>query len=392
MVAIIIKLVSNDDNSFKLALIIFLEDTKYMTILTRQERERLVLDLYNQGKTYREIAKEARISPRDIGVILKAVEDTRTEGSKGEQQENNNDAENDQEQGQQHSFLSTQAYKLFSEGKTPIEVAIELNLRESEATGFYKEYWKLKQLHNLNVVYEEIKDDIESFLKLYKLAKTKGMDVKQVVNTLAIANNNLPDIEWRYKRLQKEVNTLEFKKQQSHVALSYFKSQIEKHSKTLNFLRISCGRERIEIEKLCNEKISLEALVTEFKNKNEEYLKIKEAAYEEVISVLTNGKLLLRFATASVIESLRRNPELCNFVLNDISKNNNTTSGSDHLSLMSPGQQLQQSFSYLNNDIYSAVLLEESEKLYNIFITKLTNSVIAATRVQYLDHTLMLKI
>ena len=41
-----------------------------MTILTRQERERLVLDLYNQGKTYREISKEARISPRDIGVIL----------------------------------------------------------------------------------------------------------------------------------------------------------------------------------------------------------------------------------------------------------------------------------------------------------------------------------
>ena len=42
-----------------------------MTILTRQERERLVIDLYNQGKTYREISKEARISPRDIVVILK---------------------------------------------------------------------------------------------------------------------------------------------------------------------------------------------------------------------------------------------------------------------------------------------------------------------------------
>jgi DNA-binding NarL/FixJ family response regulator len=33
---------------------------------TRQERERLVLDLYNQGKTIREIAKEARISFRDM--------------------------------------------------------------------------------------------------------------------------------------------------------------------------------------------------------------------------------------------------------------------------------------------------------------------------------------
>ena len=59
-------------NSFKLPLYyIFLEDTKYMTILTRQERERLVLELYyNQGKTYREIAKEAKTSSRDIGVIL----------------------------------------------------------------------------------------------------------------------------------------------------------------------------------------------------------------------------------------------------------------------------------------------------------------------------------
>ena len=39
-------------NSFKLLLYyIFLEDRKYMIILTRQEKERLVLDLYNQGKT-----------------------------------------------------------------------------------------------------------------------------------------------------------------------------------------------------------------------------------------------------------------------------------------------------------------------------------------------------
>jgi hypothetical protein len=34
-------------------------------------------------------------------------------------------------------------------------------------------------------------------------------------------------------RLQKDVNTLEFKKQQSHIALSYIKSQIEIQSKAL---------------------------------------------------------------------------------------------------------------------------------------------------------------
>jgi DNA-binding NarL/FixJ family response regulator len=53
------KLVAEgNNNSFKLPLYyIFLEDTKYMMILTRQERQRLVLELYNHGKTIREIAK-----------------------------------------------------------------------------------------------------------------------------------------------------------------------------------------------------------------------------------------------------------------------------------------------------------------------------------------------
>jgi hypothetical protein len=86
-------------NSFKLLYPIFLEDTKYMTILTRQERERLVLDLYNQGKTYREISKEARISPRDIGVILNKAVKEKTRGSK----EDNVNSEKDQHQEQKEA-------------------------------------------------------------------------------------------------------------------------------------------------------------------------------------------------------------------------------------------------------------------------------------------------
>ena len=99
MIATVTKLVSNDNNnSFKLPVYyIFLEDTKYMTILTRQKRQRLVLELYNQGKTIREIAKEARMSFRDIGVILNKAVEEKSEGIK--QQDDNNDAgENKEEQ------------------------------------------------------------------------------------------------------------------------------------------------------------------------------------------------------------------------------------------------------------------------------------------------------
>jgi transposase len=137
-----------------------------MTILTRQERERLVLELYNQGKTIREIAKEVRMSFRDIGVILNKAVEEKVERLKEQHEEI------------QQLSVSSQAYKLFSDRKTPLEVAIALNLKESEVTEFYKEYWKLKQLHNLNVVYEDLKGDIDPFLKLHKLAKRKGMGVK----------------------------------------------------------------------------------------------------------------------------------------------------------------------------------------------------------------------
>src|SRR5215208_7460678 len=365
-------------NSFKLPLCyVFLEDTKYMTILTRQERERLVLELYyNQGKTYREIAKAARISPRDIGIILNKVIEEKVEGSKEEQ--GNINSKNHNQENKQHLSISAQAYKLFSDRKTPLEVAIALNLGESEATKFYKEYWKLKQLHNLNIVYEETKGDIKPFLKLYKLAKAKGMSVKQVVNLLAIANNDLSSIEERFKRLRNDTSILGFRKHTLERNLYQLNNQIATTANLLNSFNMSCNRERREIENLYNEKARIENLVTHFKNNNEEYLKIKQAAEEKVKDVLTNGKLILKFATLSVIESLRINPELCNFALYNISNSTATTYGSNYLSLMLLGRQQQhqqQSF----NDIYTALILEEAEKLYNKLTRELTNGVIAAT-------------
>jgi Mor family transcriptional regulator len=48
-------------------------------VSTRQERERLVLNLYNQGKNTREISQEARMSFSAIGAILKkAVQENET--------------------------------------------------------------------------------------------------------------------------------------------------------------------------------------------------------------------------------------------------------------------------------------------------------------------------
>jgi hypothetical protein len=352
-----------------------------MTILTRQERERLVIDLYNQGKTYREISREARISPRDIRIILNKAVEEKTEESKEEaikQQDGNDAEENKQQEQEQRLSLSAQAYKLFSDRKTPLEVAIDLNLRESEATKFYREYWNLKQLHNLNIVYEELKGDIDPFLRLYKLAKIKGIGVRHVVDILAIANDDLPAVEKQFKRLGNDMSMLQFQKGIDGRNLYQLNNRIASTTKLLNYYRLSCIRERREIESLYNEKTRLQAIVTEFKSNNEEYLdKIKKAAEDKIKDVLTNGKFLLQFAVASVIESLRMNSELCNFVIYDNSNITTISYGSNYPSLMLSGRQQQQQQSF--NDRYTALILEEAEKIYNQLITELTNKAITAS-------------
>jgi hypothetical protein len=81
--------------------------------------------------------------------------------------------------------------------------------------------------------------------------------------------------------------------------MAYFNNQIEMKSKALTSYHMSCIRERREIEKLYNEKAVIANLVTQFKNSNKEYLKIKQAAYEELKSVLIDSKLLLIYYSPS---------------------------------------------------------------------------------------------
>src|SRR5215207_2405685 len=196
-------------------------------MLTRQEKEQFVINLYNQGNTIRDIAKEARMSFRDIGAILKKAS--------GEMEEKQDIKES--------LSLSNKAYRLFSKGKTPIQVAITLNLSEDETTKFYQEYWNLKQMHELRIVYEEIGADIVHFLKLYRLSKDAHMNPRQTINLLEIANNGLQSVERRYQKLQRNVNDLESKELDASINLEDLNGQIQNAKQRLNSYRLFCQKE-----------------------------------------------------------------------------------------------------------------------------------------------------
>jgi predicted DNA-binding protein YlxM (UPF0122 family) len=193
------------------------------------ERKKRVIDLYfSQHKTYIEIAEIERMSPRDINVIIKEEEATR---QKYQHQ-------------QQQGVLSSKAYELFSKRKTPVEVAIALNLREPEVTNMYREYWKLKRLDKLDSAYKELGDDgMRNFLKLYRLAKKEGVSVEQVVKLLLLVDERDPfgliQLEKRREWLIAKIHDLDMQIERSKNYLQSLSNQIANARNWLSDYNIS---------------------------------------------------------------------------------------------------------------------------------------------------------
>lgn len=321
-----------------------------MMILNRQEKENLVLDLYyNQKKTYRQIAKIARISPRDIGATL-------------------NKASNEAERKQSIS-VSSHAYGLFSVGQTTINVAINLNLREPEVTALYLEYCKLKELNSLIQIYTEYKENIGHIVNLYRSMKAASIGMQDVLNLVIVANDDLPGLEQKCENLRREINFIEVQVQNSRAILRELNNQVTEASTSVEYYRSSCRQEVTKLEALRQQSMKLEAIVSQFENNNQEYLKIKRIAEEKVHSALSDTKALLKYALLSLVESMKKDPDKSSsLIYND--KYPFASSTGDYVS------QFHAAFDIYGKDLrtpsvdwYSddcvAMLVEEAEKVYN---------------------------
>jgi hypothetical protein len=202
------------------------------------------LDLYNAGKSYREIAQYARISFRDIKTIVNK-EATSAE-TKAEQLH--------------PSLTEVTAYRLFSEAKDPVQVAIELNITQQDVTLFERGYWKLRQLQQLNQVYELTNGNLLPFLELYELARKEGLSTEQVLKAVKIADGKLPYIESRYKECQNQVERLEYKKQTLQDEIISKKQILESYNRC-------CIKQRQEVEKLYYQKKQVEEAIAIIKFK-----------------------------------------------------------------------------------------------------------------------------
>jgi predicted transcriptional regulator len=252
--------------------------------MDKKHKEALVLALYEKGKTYREITKDAGVSPNTIKAIV-------------------NKAGLDQ-----NTSISSRVFELYSQQKTPLQVAIALNLKAEEAINYHQEYFMLLGCTEFTKVYLQMKDNPWPYVDLVKLAQDAEMSDDEVAELLRIANRYLPAVRLEYNRLKEEKNSLEASVEESARTLQEISDRTSKEAKTLEQYRSIYNQLKEETENLNTKKTRLENIIDSIQCNNEVYVKVIEMVKQEIESIISNPRRLLQFALASIFESSRKHP------------------------------------------------------------------------------------
>ena len=161
-------------------------------MLSMKEKDELIVRLLEEGKTNKEILKEAKVSCSRVTKIRK-----RLEGDDGE------------------PTIRNQAYKMYLDGKKPIDVAIELKIDNTEAARYWSEYLQLTREYTLLQIRRELKGDSLPFVNLYGKMKKKHYRLDQVEKALNIVDKieaqslYLIGLEDDRRKCLQEINQLE---------------------------------------------------------------------------------------------------------------------------------------------------------------------------------------
>jgi hypothetical protein len=212
-------------------------------VLTSSEKEELVKQLYEEGKTIREIAKEVRMSFGPIGKIIRKVTG-----------ESNDDKPT--------MSKETEALKLFQEGKIPVEVAIILGISPDETEDLYLGYLRLKNLHQFVLIYKELKYQLPSFLKLYRTMKIAGLMEEEMMNIIKDAKQ-IPFLRSTYLDLTNANTNLQEQNNNLISELSRVQNEVDTKRGYLQWYAQELKRIIFEIEERKRELHNLDQLIND---------------------------------------------------------------------------------------------------------------------------------
>ena len=184
-------------------------------ILTKEEKERLVIKLARENKNYRTISKIAHVSFVDIGKIIRKFN--------GEPDYQN-----------KNPSITSKAFQMFKDGKNRVDVAIALDLESFEVVRLFHDYLKLSSFDGLVVAYDYLRDNLPIFLDLFVKMRDEGIVNQPAIARFVQAAGKLARLEEESFEICGQIGRLNDKKAE-------IKKDIEKASSLLSYLRDECS-------------------------------------------------------------------------------------------------------------------------------------------------------
>jgi hypothetical protein len=265
-----------------------------------EETKRKIIDLRIQHKKkIREIVSEVGKSSRDITTILREHEI--------QQGQTKMDDKGKDDSAQDYLLPNVKAYKLFDEGKSPLEVTAELNLPGPQVQQFYVEYWNMRRMHKLVTIYQETQDSMGYFLKLFRLGKQEDLTPEQIMKLVQMADS-IHKLQEKLRDLQGEVLDISRRKSVGLERLKDLHDELEAAQEKLNLINRTFEVKYEELKEVCSQAQKLQNYVEQFRN-NQDYQELESVARGEVEQTLSNNKKLLQNALFSVLLALRNDPD-----------------------------------------------------------------------------------
>ena len=250
-----------------------------IALLNKHQKKALVIELYKQGKTRRQIAEVVHMSFKDIADIINEYTGENKQVSKPEKSKD------------------ARAFELFLQGKQSVEVAIELDMPADRVEELHVQYWRLSRLDNLEILYHEAEYSLSLLLQLHDILKenriTKNSDIRQLIE---LANHGLPDIRNRFEELLNQVTALDNEKAALNTEILGLRNSMYANNEIIR-------KKNLHLRTLDRKLRQLEVMLQNA-NKDQNYHKVTEIIDRR----LNDKRSLLLAALIAVLSTLKANP------------------------------------------------------------------------------------
>jgi chromosome segregation ATPase len=157
------------------------------------------------------------------------------------------------------------------------------------------------------MIYQEVKNNLGYFLKLFRLGKKEGLTPENIISFPNMAEN-IQELSEQFQSHLNEVKALELRKNRCKEQLEDLEYRTMSTQEQLSDTGIACKQKFDELSVICSQVQMLEYKIEQFKN-GQSYQAIEQITRDRVNELLADNKKLLEYALVSIIDALRDNPD-----------------------------------------------------------------------------------